>query len=111
MLVCVALLVAEEGYKNAVAAFERREATLQEDLRISNAATVTVTAERDAQFDALTLLAIGSWSVTLADINMWLETATFAVGLVAGIFAMFFHIRRYFRSRKRDKQAKCDPDS
>lgn len=53
--------------------------------------------------DSLTAIAIGSWTVSLADINMVLETATYAVGFIAGAFAMFFHIRRYFRSRKRDR--------
>lgn len=43
------LRVAEEGYKVAVAAFVKREATLQEDLRLANEAVVIVAAERDAQ--------------------------------------------------------------
>lgn len=42
------LRVAEEGYKKAVAAFELREATLQEDLRLARVSIETVTAERNA---------------------------------------------------------------
>ncbi len=41
------LRVAEEGYKQAVAAFQAREATLHEDLLIERAAAVTALAERN----------------------------------------------------------------
>ncbi len=54
--------------------------------------------------DSLTTITVGSWAVTLADINLILETATFFLGFVAGCFAVFFHVRRYLRSRKRDKE-------
>ena len=64
------------------------------------------TQERMA--DSLTTITVGSWAVTLADINLILETATFFLGFVAGCFAVFFHIRRYFRSRARDKAAEQD---
>lgn len=46
--------------------------------------------------------------MNLADFNVILETATLSIGLVAGVFALFFQVRRYFRGRKRDQQAKCD---
>ena len=42
-------------------------------------------------------------SMTLADFNVILETATLTVGLIAGAFAMFFQVRRYYRGKKRDK--------
>lgn len=40
--------------------------------------------------------------------NEFMEGATLTVGLVAGIFALLFQARRYFRSRKRDKLAAKD---
>lgn len=43
-------------------------------------------------------------SMNLANLNAVLETATLAVGLAAGAFALFFQIRRYFRGKKRDKE-------
>lgn len=62
------------------------------------------TQERVA--DSLTTLAIGSWSVSLADINLMLETATFVLGFVAGAFSVFFHVRRYLRERKLNEKSK-----
>lgn len=41
-------------------------------------------------------------------LNEFLETATLLVGLLSGIFALFFHIRRWWRGRQRDKAAKHD---
>ncbi len=37
--------------------------------------------------------------------NEFMEGATLTIGFVAGVFALLFQIRRYFRSRKRDKLA------
>ena len=42
--------------------------------------------------------------VNFMTLNELLETGTLIVGFVAGMFAMFFHIRRYFRSRARGKK-------
>lgn len=47
-------------------------------------------------------------SMNLADFNVMLETAVLVIGLVAGVFAMFFQIRRYYRGKKRDKAAKSE---
>ena len=38
-------------------------------------------------------------SMTLADFNIILETATLTIGLIAGAFALFFQIRRYYRGK------------
>ena len=43
-------------------------------------------------------------SMTLADFNVILETATLTIGLIAGVFALFFQVRRYRRGKKRDKE-------
>ena len=47
-----------------------------------------------------------SMGMSLGEFNIMLETATLVLGFVAGAFAMFFHIRRYLRSRARDRQGK-----
>lgn len=44
-------------------------------------------------------------------LNEFLETATLLMGFVAGMFAMFFHVRRWFRSHKRDKAIKREKDA
>lgn len=49
--------------------------------------------------DALGTVAIGAWTLNLTDLNVILETATLGIGLIAGVFALFFHIRRYRRGR------------
>ena len=46
--------------------------------------------------------------VNLISLNELLETATLAVGFVAGLFALFFQVRRWYRARKRDQAAKID---
>ncbi len=38
-------------------------------------------------------------SMTLADFNTILETATLTIGLIAGVFALFFQVRRYYRGK------------
>lgn len=43
--------------------------------------------------------------VEFMSFNEFMEGATYTVGFVAGIFALAFQVRRYFRSRKRDKLA------
>ena len=43
--------------------------------------------------------------VEFMSFNEFMEGATLTVGFVAGIFALLFQVRRYFRSRKRDKLA------
>ncbi len=43
--------------------------------------------------------------MNLAELNVVLETVTLSVGLVAGVFALFFQVRRYYRGKKRDKEA------
>lgn len=43
-------------------------------------------------------------AMTVADYNAIMEAATLTVGLIAGIFAMFFHIRRWYRGRQRDRE-------
>lgn len=49
--------------------------------------------------DTLATIAIGAWTLTLADLNVILETVTLTLGMVAGVFALFFHIRRYRRGK------------
>lgn len=41
--------------------------------------------------------------MNLAELNVILETATLTIGLIAGVFALFFQVRRYYRGKKRDK--------
>ena len=43
--------------------------------------------------------------VDFMSFNEFMEGATFTIGFITGIFALAFQIRRYFRSRKRDKLA------
>jgi hypothetical protein len=58
------------------------------------------TQERIA--DGLTGTAITTGAgMTIADFNAYLEAGTLIVGLIAGIFALFFHIRRYRNERKK----------
>lgn len=38
-------------------------------------------------------------TMNLADFNVILETATLTVGFIAGAFAMFFQIRRWYRGK------------
>ncbi len=45
-----------------------------------------------------TAVAVGG-VIPLADLNVYLETATLTVGLLAGLFALFFHIRRWYRDK------------
>lgn len=49
--------------------------------------------------------------VEFMSFNEFMEGATYTIGFVAGIFALLFQVRRYFRSRKRDKLAKAAADS
>ena len=37
--------------------------------------------------------------MSLAELNAYLETGTLIVGLLAGLFALFFHARRWYRDR------------
>ena len=37
--------------------------------------------------------------MTLADFNIILETATLTIGLIAGVFALFFQARRWYRGK------------
>lgn len=53
------LRIAEAGYQAAVAAFEQREVTLQQDIRLAAEATAELVADRDAQRTALDLLRAG----------------------------------------------------
>jgi hypothetical protein len=57
---------------------------------------------------------MGSWvTVTLSDFNAILETATLTLGLVAGAFSLYFHVRRALRHRKATKdeqQSEMDVD-
>lgn len=53
------LRVAEQAYEAAVTAFELREATLQEDIRLAAAATAQLSADRDADRRALDTLRAG----------------------------------------------------
>lgn len=51
--------------------------------------------------DALTGTSLFTWAgVSLAQFNQVLETLTLLVGLFAGIFALFFHARRWLNERK-----------
>lgn len=43
--------------------------------------------------------------VEFMSFNEFMEGATYTIGFVTGIFALAFQVRRYFRSRKRDKLA------
>ena len=38
-------------------------------------------------------------SMSMTDLNLYLETGTLIVGLLAGLFALFFHIRRWYRDK------------
>lgn len=49
--------------------------------------------------DSLTTITIGSWVLTFADVNVVLETFTLTLGVVAGAFAIYFHVRRYLRQK------------
>jgi len=53
------LRVAETAYKAAFVAWELREATLQQDIRLAAQATAELVADRDAQRTALDLLRAG----------------------------------------------------
>lgn len=44
-------------------------------------------------------------TVEFMTFNEFMEGATLSVGFIAGIFALLFQARRYFRSRKREKSA------
>ena len=49
--------------------------------------------------------------VEFMSFNEFMEGATYTIGFVTGIFALAFQVRRYFKSRKRDKlaaQESCD---
>lgn len=56
------------------------------------------TQERVVDGLAGTSLTVGI-SMNLADFNVILETATLTIGLIAGAFAMFFQVRRYYRGK------------
>ena len=45
-------------------------------------------------------------SMSLADFNVILETATLTIGLIAGAFAMFFQVRRYYRGKTMNEALK-----
>ncbi len=61
------------------------------------------TQERAVDTLAGTSLTAGV-SMNLADLNVILETVTLTIGLIAGVFALFFQVRRYYRGKKRDKE-------
>lgn len=42
---------------------------------------------------------VASVSVTIVDFNLYMESATLIVGFIAGLFACFFHIRRWYRDK------------
>jgi len=57
--------------------------------------------------DAVTTVPfISLFGYNFMTLNELLETTTLCVGLIAAIFSLFFHIRRYFRGRKRDRAVK-----
>jgi hypothetical protein len=43
--------------------------------------------------------------VDFMSFNEFMEGATLTIGFITGVFALAFQVRRYFRSRKRDKLA------
>jgi len=45
------------------------------------------------------------FGVEFMSFNEFMEGATFTIGFITGIFALAFQVRRYFRSRKRDRLA------
>ena len=60
-----------------------------------------VTPAQEKVADVLTATPIVSlFSYNFMTLNEVLETATLIIGLIAGLFAMFFHIRRWYRGRK-----------
>ena len=63
------------------------------------------TQERLVDGLAGTSLTVGV-SMTLADFNVILETATLTIGLIAGAFAMFFQVRRYYRGKTMNEALK-----
>ena len=44
-------------------------------------------------------------AIEFLTLDAFLYTATLAVGLVSAVFSLFFHVRRWWRGRKRDKAA------
>lgn len=44
--------------------------------------------------------AFTGFGMSLVDFNTYLETATMIVGLTAGLFALFFQVRRWYRGRQ-----------
>ena len=61
---------------------------------------VTAVEEKVVNVLAGTSLASGT-GVSLVDFNVYLETGTLVVGLTAGLFALFFQIRRWYRGRQK----------
>ena len=57
--------------------------------------------------DGLGALALGSWTLNLTDINLILETVTLALGAVAALFSLFFHVRRWWRTKKANSIAEA----
>lgn len=49
--------------------------------------------------------AFTGFGMTLVSFNMYLETATLIVGFTAGIFALFFQVRRWCAIRKAQKNS------
>lgn len=59
--------------------------------------------------DALSGTAIASATFnSLAVVNEILHTLTLLLGVIAGFFAVFFHVRRYVQSRRRDQAESND---
>lgn len=51
--------------------------------------------------DVLTGAAITTYAgVSLTDLNLYLETASLALSVIAALFAVFFHVRRWWRERQ-----------
>ena len=63
---------------------------------------VKVAEEKAVNALAGTSIATGT-GMSLVDLNVYLETGTLIVGFTAGIFALFFQIRRWYRGRQATK--------
>ena len=47
-------------------------------------------------------------AMNLSEYNVLMESITLTLGAVAALFSLFFHIRRWYRGRKRDSELKND---
>lgn len=59
-------------------------------------------SERATNYLAGTSFLTG-FGMTLAEFNVYLETGTMIVGFTAGLFALFFQVRRWCAIRKAQK--------